>query len=341
MIELQDDRLIFSFPEVHEDAALHIEFQRTLRVPDDRLEYPLPAGLGRFPLRHVDDFPRTVPRAWIDHGGVMLPMYQAEAMWINFDCRYAHGHETAYPFAIKIATGKINAVTGKPWRGGINRQPQDYVVAPKQPWLDGYCVKAGTVRQFVAMPLGRGYTAEEQLTGAAEHGGVQISVFPMRREVFLRRFPARPLRTRMLADINLSAVKDEAPMGLAPGGRIRQEIYEDPYGIDDWDLEHTGRCFVHLANSAAWRVITGAAPPPTPITPQAYHRRRVPWFDYYAEEPATPVSGACELAGLKTVSTVAAEKGDPPLEDNASLAIRQVVLLREGLRPTQVRDGTF
>ena len=58
------------------------------------------------------------------------------------------------------------------------------MVVPGQPWLDGYCVQTGIIRQFVAMPLGRGYTAEEQLTGEALHGGLQISVHPMKREVY-------------------------------------------------------------------------------------------------------------------------------------------------------------
>jgi hypothetical protein len=48
------------------------------------------------------------------------------------------------------------------------------VVVPEQPWLDGYCVEKGIIRQFVAMPLGAGYTAEEQISGKAEHGGLQI-----------------------------------------------------------------------------------------------------------------------------------------------------------------------
>jgi hypothetical protein len=34
--------------------------------------------------------------------------------------------------------------------------------------------------KFVAMPLGQGYTVEEQITGKAEHGGLQIDVFPKR-----------------------------------------------------------------------------------------------------------------------------------------------------------------
>ena len=61
------------------------------------------------------------------------------------------------------------------------RHPQDYMVVPGQPWLDGFCVEKGLIRQFVAMPLGEGYTPEEQLTGEAEHGGLQIAVYPMKR----------------------------------------------------------------------------------------------------------------------------------------------------------------
>ncbi len=32
-----------------------IGFQRTLRIPDNGKTHPLPPGLGKFPLRHVDD----------------------------------------------------------------------------------------------------------------------------------------------------------------------------------------------------------------------------------------------------------------------------------------------
>ena len=47
-----------------------IRFQRTLRIPDDDRTYPLPPGLGRFPLRHVDDFADRVPETWLERGGV-------------------------------------------------------------------------------------------------------------------------------------------------------------------------------------------------------------------------------------------------------------------------------
>ena len=139
MITLENDQLVFRFADVHEDAWCTIQFQRTLRIPDDDKDYPLPPGLGYFPLRHLDDYARRIPEAWLNRGGVILPMYQAEAMWLYFS-------GNGYPFAVKVATGKICAVTGDEWRSQLNRDPQDYMVIPNQPWLDGYCVEDGVIR---------------------------------------------------------------------------------------------------------------------------------------------------------------------------------------------------
>src|SRR5678816_4161076 len=115
MIELKSDKLVVSFPE-------------------------LPPGLGSFPLRHIDDYGRRVPAGWLKRGGVLLPMWQSEALWLNFGTRYIRERGTSYPFAIKVATGKISAITGEKWQAGLSRNPQAYMVVPEQPWLDGYCV---------------------------------------------------------------------------------------------------------------------------------------------------------------------------------------------------------
>jgi len=337
MIELKNDSLVFSFPEVHPDAELTLSFQRTLRIPDNDDVYPLPPGLGSFPLRHVDDFAARLPSSWEEHGGVMMPMYQAEAMWINFSSKYVDGRGT-YCFVVKIATGKVNAVTGEDWQDGINRDPQDYLVVPTQPWLDGYCVKKGTIRQFVAMPLGSGYTAEEQVTGKAEVGGLQIVVYPMKREVFERRFPkiGRERRCRSageeLYDLSEAAPAASFELGLAPGGKMKQEIYDDPFDFDDWDLRHRSRCFVHLANSIVWRQITGAAPPSVAPTAREYTRHGLPWFDYYSDEPA--VDGGGKLGKVLTsIAKLGKSKGEEPLPENAAVTTPQVVHVGKKRRP--------
>jgi len=348
MVELKGEQLRFSFPEVHPQAELRVEFQRTLRIPDDAKTYPLPPGLGKFPLRHVDDFARRVPPAWSRHGGVMLPMYQSEALWIRFSSAHVPDHWTDYPFAVKVAAGKIDAVTGKAWSNEMHRGPQDYMVVPQQPWLDGFAVEKGVIRQFVAMPLGAGYTAEEQITGVAEHGGLQLIVRPMRREAFERRFPRRAGRTLGLSrDWMMDTAEMAVPqmsrasvdMGLAPGGKMRQEIYEDRFDFDEWDQSVQSRCFVHLANSLVWEAITGSKPPTPPPTAKSYTERGLPWFDYYSEGQA--LEGSETLARLRSVLEIAASKGEPALPENDSVAIDRVIRLGQERRGVEVRDGSF
>jgi len=331
MIELKHDTLVFRLPQVHEDAEMRIDFQRTLRIPDDDNDYPLPAGLGRFPLKHVDDFSQRVPDKWIEHGGIVLPMYQSEALWINFS--------SEYPFAVKVAAGKINAVTGGSWTNDLQRGPQDYLALPRQPWLDGYCVSKGIIRQFVAMPLGSGYSAEEQITGEAEHGGLQIVAYPLKPELY------RPVRYMMRSMSFESALclTGEAPtmdMGLAPGGRMRQEIYDDRRKLNDWDQSHSSRCFVHICNSLVWRSVTQEGPPTTPLTAREYKSHGIPWFEYYAED-AKAVKGSKVLSKLKSVAQMGKAKGDVPLPENESIQPEKIVQLRKGLRKGQVREGMF
>jgi len=100
-------------------------------------------------------------------------MYQREAMWMNFK-----GDEDR-PVAVKISVGGVTGQPLTPGLGGADGKTQDYVTVPEQPWLDGICTGSGVVRQFVAMPLGSGYTVEGQVTGAEEHGGIQIEVYPL------------------------------------------------------------------------------------------------------------------------------------------------------------------
>jgi len=296
MITIIGDHLTFRFPEVHQFAKCRIEFQRTLRIPDDGQTYPLPPGLGRFPLRHLDDFADRLPQESVRRGGVIMPIHQAEALWIRFEGHFG----SRYPCAIKVATGKVCAISGEPWQEGLTRDPQNYVVVPGQPWLDGYCVEKGKVRQFVAMPLGDGHTAEEQLTGQGVHGGLQIAVYPMKCETYeaLRR-PEPVYRVR-------EGTRRYGPMGLAPGGRMSQEIYRDEFGLDAWDQDHGSRCFVTMANSTQWMVITGERPPTRPPTAHEYAEAGLPWFLYY-DADREALAGADRLAELTSLAEAVGE----------------------------------
>jgi hypothetical protein len=338
MIELVNDQLQFSFPEVHPSARLHLDLQRTLRIPDNGTDHLLPPGLGRFPLRHVDDAGPRVPSRWRERGGVMLPIYQSEALWINFGAADDPELGVAYPFALKVAAGKVSAITGEAWRPGLNRRPQDYMVVPRQPWLDGFVVAKGTIRQFVAMPLGAGYTAEEQINGKGEHGGLQLLAYPMKRAAYERRFPRGYRGRAALADAITVSCLASPDMGLGAGGRMRQEIFADDFALDEWDTAHASRCFVHLANSLVWRAITGENPPTTPPTAAEYTRNGLPWFEYYGEGSAVDATRVLEQ--LRSVLDLARDRGDVPIPENDAVSPERVTPLRRRSRD-QVREGAF
>ena len=209
-------------------------------------------------------------------------MYQREALWLSFDSRAWR------PVALKVGIGKVNAVSGKRWtRDAHGAKPQDYIVCPDQPWLDGINAGDGFIRQFVAMPLGMGYTVEGQLTGEEEVGGIQLD--GVRAEA--RALPRPRARRRCEAPTTSAshAAMRAASMGLGAGGRMRQEIYPDEYGIDTWDRERSGRVFVHIVNSMDFREITGLEPPPTPVSARTYTDYGLPWFDLYDEGAATSI----------------------------------------------------
>lgn len=325
--EIKGDKLVFNFPEIGADCALEVGFVRTLRLPDDNKEYGLPPGLGSFELAHVDDHKKSLPASWARHGGAFLPMWQAEAMWLSFK---AVG---GWPFAIKIAAGKVNALTGEAWTEPLSEggQKQDYMVAPKQPWIDGFCIAPGVVRQFVSMPQGAGYTAEEQITGKAEHGGLQIIAYPMASEARDRLAPRREKSFRgggggaagmvyacsasgapMAAKRALAAPARE--MGLAAGGLMRQAIYEDPYareGAEAWSQEGA-RCFVHLMDARDYQRIVGRAPRSAAPGPLEYQGHNLPWFDYY-DPSGKELAGSSQLAGLDSVAALGVKLGEKPL----------------------------
>jgi hypothetical protein len=252
-------------------------------------------------------------------------MYQAEALWINFGGRY--------PCAVKIAAGKINAVSGETWTNELHDFPQDYVVSSEQPWLDGFNVSEGLIRQFVAMPLGDGYTAEEQITGAAEHGGLQIIVYPMKAEYYKEVMR----RHHEALEMNFDALcAPEAGMGLAPGGLMRQRIDEDPHGLDAWDTEHSSRCFVHLVNSLQFNAVTGKQPPQKPLTAKDYTEAGLPWFEYYSDGEA--VGGSGMLAKLKSLGAKMVEKEGSTLADNEPIT---PAIVNEVEARSKVREGRF
>jgi hypothetical protein len=308
MINLKKNRMNVRFPEICNEYELNISFQRTLRIPDDGNDHFLPPSLGKFPLRHIEDFDLGNKEHLKKRGGLIMPMFQSDALWLSFDGR--SNRSIDLPIAIKVATGKINAVSGLNWEDGLDAEPQNYLVVPDQPWLDGFNVGKGTVRQFVAAPLGEGLTVEEQINANSDVGGIQLEFIPMKKEYFeklkleaqaesLHKFSEMPMMSCAKMGIE--------EMGIGAGGSMRQEIYEDEHGIDAWDLDNTERCFITLANAEQWLSITGEEPPMSPISSDEYTDAGLPWFDYFDEDKKA-IEGAEAFDDIKSIKDIYKQK---------------------------------
>lgn len=333
------------------DDGLSLNFQRTLRIPDDGKTYPLPPGLGAFPICRVEDYRDNVPESWLEHGGVFIPMYQREALWINFNsCDWK-------PNAIKVAVGKINAVSGKPWHQKLRTSESDYLVAPPQPWLDGINTGNNHIKQFVAMPLGMGYTVEGQITGKEEFGGIQIIVYEPNSGKFSKsRYEDRWLeRERSSNEENYTLYSSKptakstqtrlrassGEMGMGAGGKMKQKIYPDPYGIDTWDENDYGRVYVHIINSMMYREITGLEPPTTPITAKTYAQYQLPWFDLY-DEGMSDIAPSSELKQVKTIKEIDAQKQLGMQQDDDSVDISNSEIVNYSInKPKKIQDGNW
>jgi hypothetical protein len=260
-------------------------------------------------------------------------------MWLNFDDRGPYVGPS-FPVAIKVAAGKINAVSGEAWRAGLNRDPQDYMVSPQQPWLDGFAVKPGVIRQFVAMPLGEGYTVEQQISGKEEWGGLQIQVVPLRKHVWQKLRAAWDEQQRgmdRLAEQGARfSIASPRPMGLGAGGLMKQAIYPDRFELDDWDLEAVDRVFVTLLHAKDWKFITGEDAPNHPPTARDYSKAGLPWFDYYGCDQ-TALPGSKMFASIASVGQLFKKKTGAKLPNSEDVEAG----IPKPIGPRRVRVGEW
>jgi hypothetical protein len=323
-----------------------VTFQRTLRVPDDGRAYSLPPGMGTFPVLRVEDYLERVPPAWRKHGGVFIPLYQREALWLGFQAT------DWKPNAIKVGVGGVNAVTGGPWNVALDEGETDYMVCPPQLWLDGIKSGPGRIRQFVAAPLDQGLTVEAQVTGADTFGGIQLVVFEPRAGFFPDKAPPRPEIVPMggpfgAGGLGMPPGAQAAPqeLGIAAGGSIEQKIYPDPFGVGTWDTDNYGTLWAHLVNSQQFRAITGRKPPATPVTAKTYTQYGLPWFALYDEEAADLPTHE-RLARVKSVSQLEAERGAPADPEDATVEVAEEQIMRldpkkrPGRRPAAASKST-
>lgn len=242
MLTINNNALEFYFPEVHSEAFCRISLHR--EDPLERKSILNWLETDRVSLVHVDDYAKALPESWVKRGGVLAPVRQGEHLRIEL--------EGVYPFAVKIASGKVNAITSKPWKEALDPEEQDYLVSSLQPSLSGFCQADGSAKKFIISPLGLGHSMEERVTGAAEFGGIQVMGFPEKAE-FYEEAKQRPLFSRNRVE---EPVPSYSVLALDAEEAIDEGIEKDD-NPHRWKTDTFARCFIHLVSEVDFKRIIG------------------------------------------------------------------------------------
>lgn len=99
-----------------------------------------------------------------------------------------------------------------------------------------------------------------------------------------------------------------APMGIAAGGKLVQDIYADTNPKHIWNKSNTRLVNIHILNSFTFEEVTHIVPPPTPITANMYNNLKLPVF-LLEEELNDRVDGGNSLKGIQSVSAMDKKMG--------------------------------
>lgn len=301
-----NNSLHFRFPEIHPRVSCHIDFERTLRLPDplDRRR-PLPGRAGVFAPLPIDRFADRLPPEIIERGGLIMPMWQADALWLGLWQWNGFVH---YVFALRLAWNDLNVVTGQEAGETIEARPQNYVILDGQEWLDGVGGPGVRFRQFVAPKPRPGTPLAARLANT-----IRISAHPLKYENLPPRV-RRLLETDHMSDYAFHLLRRRFD-GLVEGiGDVQEIVIDRDYDRAAWHEDIVAECIVTVVDAVTWKEITGEWPPQRPMTESDYGRNHMPWAADY-EEPLITSDQLTRLRPERLLPTDAQHAGpeQPPV----------------------------
>ena len=254
--------------EIHFGASVTLRFMRTLRIPGSRPDNTRQPHLGAFPLFQFEDYLEQLPDTWRASRGIFIPLREFEAMWISLSGRWWK------PNAVKVRSGRIDAITGTPWTDDLRLNPRNYIVCPDQTSCDGVNLGGGAIGQFAAPSLADESAVNPRHPRNNVFDSIELVVFEPRAGCF----PDRPPRGRVRGNdacgrprqseaAEANTVTSEQTARVPPATRD---------SIETWNPLHTTRVCVRLVNSAQFREITSQDPPPAPVSARDYADAALP-----------------------------------------------------------------
>jgi len=274
---------------------LEVGFHRTVRVPDGRQPSNLPPSLGRMELHRVGKYAKRCPANW-EINAYFMALHETEAMWMSFKT-------FGPPTAMLVGAGGINALTGE--KLGITLEKDNYLVAPPQPWLDGWKDEDGTVYQFVATAYrkGEGMTVAEQLMGEqSKTGAIGIAFFNPKdpAELKSKRTPSEGYSDSMTDDqfqwdhpflsacLPSASLKSRAPAAAASEG------FALPFGLDN----RTRTTFDEMGIGRGGKIVQKVYPDPHGL-------------EVWEQDPSATL--ACYLVNARAFEEITGKKMPKPI----------------------------
>ena len=275
--------------DVHPEANAGVRLQHALR---------LPPGTPAFNSVRSDAF--HMPWSFADHAeGMPFDWLLHSSQYLI--CLNASGSLTlefkspdAYPFAVMVAIGTVDCLSGLPFDGQLMRTPQNYIPLPCQNWIDAWRDGNGDTRQFLPPLPGPPDKDGVPTPREDESDCLSIIFVPMKGDAFkhytnvLDENAGRPVYGA--SDFQERFQETFMMLGRMAYEREKGEKWDtgtthpDPFDADDWDLSHAQKVTVTLVRPEAWTKITGGPPEGPFFERQIYDDAGVPWSDEYAKE---------------------------------------------------------
>ena len=118
-------------------------------------------------------------------------------------------------------------------------------------------------------------------------------------------------------------LSENAALGVAPGGLIKQCILEDTNPATIWERDRTVCFNVQILNSDMFRQVTGKPPPSTPVSAKTYRDHGLPFYKIYGEQSTMhgDFDGIKSVKGLDKIKNENGKRGNEG--DGAAKANKQ------------------
>ena len=241
MIAIEDGR-------INVCGEISLSFQRAGFLTLEGSRHSL--NFGALSARLVRDYAGSFSESWSTREAVFIPLLADERIWLGFSTRQRS-------YAIQIAVGEVNAVSGQSWIPGLTASPQNYLVSPPQLHWDG--IRRGQdLLPFDSQSL----NSDERPAGA----WVLLVYAPL----------GDALGPAQVSEFDHDPGKLYDTFRQSDRNHAENHPLQDPFGVDTWSREPLCTVFIVPVTAPRYEEITGVKVPPTRKACEVYTGYRLP-----------------------------------------------------------------